>query len=149
MQIRTQTFFDREESNDVQIAMSDTSSDAQSEEFGEGAAAAREATPESEEQEEPEQETTDLPESVTGTEPIRRTRLEWREVQTWDVEELGKEECERSFRFHKLNFISKHQQYDFRNASSHNFSTIDSVCRLRMYCDALLQIVSGHQFFAL
>ena len=71
--------------------MSDTSSDADSQEFGEGPAAPRKETSESEEQEEPEQETTDLPESFTGTEPIKRSRLEWREVQTWDVEELGKE----------------------------------------------------------
>ena len=78
--------------------MSDTGSDAGSEEFGEGADAARDATPESEEQQEREQETTDLPESFTGTEPIRRSRLEWREVQTWDVEELGKDECERQLR---------------------------------------------------
>ena len=75
-----------------------TSSDAESEEFGERAAAAREETSESEEQEEREQETTDLPESYSGTEPVRRSRLEWREVQTWDVEELGKEECERQLR---------------------------------------------------
>jgi len=62
--------------------MSDTSSDAESQEFEEGAAATREETAESEEQEEPEQETTDVPESVSGTEPHRRPRLEWREGQS-------------------------------------------------------------------
>ncbi len=78
--------------------MSDTSSDDESEEFGEGAAAAREETSESEEQEERDEQTTDLSENFSGTEPMRKPRLEWRVLQTWDVEELGNEHCERELR---------------------------------------------------